>query len=103
LLEAMAMQLPVVTTPVTGNPELVQDGVNGLLVRERDANSLAQAIERLFKDPALRLKLGEQARQTILNGFDIHQTAAQMAAIFQELHRSQPTVEFDDQARHDFT
>lgn len=103
LLEAMAMQLPVVTTPVTGNPELVQDGVNGLLVRERDANSLAQAIERLFKDPALRLKLGEQARQTILNGYDIHQTAAQMAAIFQELHRSQPTVEFDDQARHDFT
>jgi colanic acid/amylovoran biosynthesis glycosyltransferase len=89
LLEAMAMQLPVITTPVTGNPELVQDGVNGLLVPQRDANNLAQAIERLLNDGALRLRLGEQARQTILDGFDIHQTAPQMAALFQEMHSSQ--------------
>jgi colanic acid/amylovoran biosynthesis glycosyltransferase len=92
LLEAMAMQLPVITTPLTGNPELVRDGVNGLLVPERDATSLALAIEQLINDPSLRLRLGEQARRTILDGFDIHQTASQMAAIFQELHTSSPTL-----------
>jgi colanic acid/amylovoran biosynthesis glycosyltransferase len=92
LLEAMAMQLPVITTPVTGNPELVQDGVNGLLVPQRDANSLAQAIEQLLNDRALRLRLGEQARQTILDGFDIHYTTTQLAVIFEELRGSRLKV-----------
>jgi glycosyltransferase involved in cell wall biosynthesis len=88
LMEAMAMQVPVITTPVSGNPELVCDGETGLLVPERDAQSLALAIGRLINDPSLRSRLGEQGRQTILAGFDIHQTAAQMAEIFQEIHHS---------------
>jgi colanic acid/amylovoran biosynthesis glycosyltransferase len=85
LLEAMAMQLPVVTTPVTGIPELVRDGETGLLVPERDAHALARAIERLTNDEILRCKLGRQGRQAVLTGFDIHQTAAQLAAIFQDI------------------
>lgn len=89
ILEAMAMQLPVITTPVTGNTELVQDGINGLLVGESDANSLAQAIERLINDPALRHELGKQARQTIMGGFDIHQTAVRLASIFQNMQSSE--------------
>jgi glycosyltransferase involved in cell wall biosynthesis len=86
LLEAMAMQLPVVTTPVTGIPELVHDGENGLLVPERDAQALAQAIEQLINDKELRHRLGRQGRPTILAGFDIHQTTAQLATVFQEIH-----------------
>ncbi len=82
LLEAMAMQLPVVTTPVTGIPELVHDGETGLLVPERDAHALARAIERLINDKALRHKLGLQGRQAVLAGFDIHQTASQLATFF---------------------
>jgi colanic acid/amylovoran biosynthesis glycosyltransferase len=85
LLEAMALQLPVITTPVTGNTELVQDGTNGLMVREADANSLALAIERLINDPSLRRELGQQARQTILDEFDIHQTTVKLALIFQNM------------------
>jgi len=88
LMEAMAMQVPVITTPVTGIPELVQDGNNGLLVPERDSETLALAIERLIKDPQLRMQLGQQGRQTILAKFDIHHTASQMAGIFQEIHHS---------------
>ena len=87
LLEAMAMQLPVITTPVTGNPELVQDHVNGLLVPERDAQALAMALESLIADPELRSRLGAAGRQTILAGFDIHSTALQMLEIFSDLHR----------------
>jgi glycosyltransferase involved in cell wall biosynthesis len=82
LLEAMAMELPVITTPVTGNPELVHEEENGLIVPSRDAQALASAIERLINDQALRLRLGKQGRQTILAGFDIRQTSAEMAAIF---------------------
>jgi len=85
LLEAMAMQLPIITTPVTGNPELVRDGDNGLLVPERDAHALALAIERLVNDPFLRSKLGQRGHQTVLAGFDIHQTAAQLAGVFREI------------------
>jgi colanic acid/amylovoran biosynthesis glycosyltransferase len=86
LLEAMSMRLPVVTTPVTGIPELVRDGETGLLVPERDAQALACAIERLINDNALRRKLGQQGRQAVLSGFDIHHTIAQLVAAFQEIH-----------------
>ncbi len=84
LLEAMALQLPVVTTSVTGIPELVHDGRNGFLVPERNAQALADGIERLINDPALRLTFGKRGRETVLAGFDIHQTAAQLARILQE-------------------
>jgi glycosyltransferase involved in cell wall biosynthesis len=88
LLEAMAMQLPVITTPVTGNTELIQDGVNGLLVPERDPVALADAIQRLISDPGLRMELGAAGRQTILTGFDIRSTADQMLGIFKTLQGS---------------
>ncbi|MCL4303443.1 MAG: glycosyltransferase [Anaerolineae bacterium] len=88
LLEAMAMQIPVVSTPVTGIPELVQDGETGLLVPERDAVALAQAIGRLIDDKKLRDRLGRQGRQAVLAGFDIHQTSAQLAAAFQDFYNS---------------
>lgn len=87
LLEAMALQLPVITTPVTGNPELIHDNENGLMVPERDAQSLALAVERLINDPTLRSRLGQEGRQTVLNGFDIHQTSSKMADIFTKIHQ----------------
>jgi len=88
LMEAMSMQIPVITTPISGIPELVSDGKNGLLVPQRNPEALAHALEQLIKDQPLRKKLGAQGRQTVLAGFDIHMTAAQMAGIFQEIHSS---------------
>lgn len=85
LLEALALEIPAVTTPVTGIPELVRDGETGLLVPERDAHALAAALERLINDPTLRRRLGQQGRQMVLSGFDIHSTAAQMATAFQAI------------------
>lgn len=83
LLEAMCMEIPVISTPVTGTPELVHDGKNGILVPERDVEALAQAITHLIEDEALRLEFGKKGRETVLNGFDIHQSAEKLAAIFQ--------------------
>ncbi|MFA7430530.1 MAG: glycosyltransferase family 4 protein [Rhodospirillaceae bacterium] len=63
LLEAAACGRPLVTTDVPGCRALVEDGINGLLVPERDALALADALERLALDAALRQRLGQQARR----------------------------------------
>ncbi|WP_298824589.1 glycosyltransferase [uncultured Piscinibacter sp.] len=70
LLEAMAMGLPVVATRVSGIPEVVRDGDNGLLVGAEDVDALADAAQRLIEDPALGAQLGREARRTVTQHFD---------------------------------
>jgi glycosyltransferase involved in cell wall biosynthesis len=64
LVEAMAYGCPIVATMVGGIPELIEDGVNGLLCPPRDVESLARQLRTLFDDPALRRRLGQAARQS---------------------------------------
>lgn len=84
LTEAMACEVPVVSTSVAGIPELVDEGQTGLLVEERCASGLADALERLIRDQTMRKRLGAQARQRILDGFQIQHSAAKLAAIFRQ-------------------
>lgn len=85
LMEAMACELPVITTPVAGIPELVLDGETGLFVEEREALSLANALERLIADETMRVQLGRQARQRILEGFQIQHNTAKLAGLFRKV------------------
>jgi glycosyltransferase involved in cell wall biosynthesis len=71
LIEAMAMKLPVISTRSGAIPELVEDGVTGILVPPGDAPSLADAIERLLGDPALSGRLAVAARRSVEERFDI--------------------------------
>jgi glycosyltransferase involved in cell wall biosynthesis len=89
LMEAMACGVPVVTTGVSGIPELVRDGVNGLVVRPDRPSELADALHRLVKDPGLARDLAERGRSTISERFDASTTATQMASLLTgtELHR----------------
>jgi len=82
LMEAMALEIPVVSTTVSGIPELVEDGVSGLLVAPGDADALADALERLLIDPDLRRSLGQAGRRRVLEQFDVDRSAAQLAALF---------------------
>ncbi|MBA3921990.1 MAG: glycosyltransferase family 4 protein [Nostocaceae cyanobacterium] len=66
LIEAMAWGLPAIATPVSGIPEIVTSGVNGLLVNPGDIQQLAEAMQSLIEDENLRQNLGKVARQTVI-------------------------------------
>lgn len=69
MLSAMAYGLPLVAFARGGNPEAVQNGKNGLLVNELDADAMATAIARLISSPAEARRLGEAARETVIAHF----------------------------------
>lgn len=85
LMEAMATELSVVSTPVSGVPELVRHGRNGLLVNPEDPLALAAALMALARNPWLRRTLGERARQTVAAEFNAARSAAQMESVFQRV------------------
>jgi glycosyltransferase involved in cell wall biosynthesis len=70
VLEAMARALPVVSTTLASVEEAVDDGVQGLLVAQRDPKALADVLERLLGDAALRRRLGEAGRVRVEEKFD---------------------------------
>jgi len=82
LMEAMACGLPVITTPVSGIPEIIKDGQNGALVPPEDAEALANAIQRISADRMLARNLGRAGRLTVLEHFDGDKTAMELAALF---------------------
>ncbi|GAC1341863.1 MAG: glycosyltransferase family 4 protein [Myxococcales bacterium] len=87
LMEAMASELPVVATSLSGIPELVEDEKNGILVPERDAAALAQALERLARDPLLRRRLGVAGRAQVLAGFTRTSNAAKLRELLRPSSR----------------
>jgi glycosyltransferase involved in cell wall biosynthesis len=82
LMEAMASGLPVVASRISGIPELVEDGVSGLLVPPRDSRSLAEALAHLDHDPTLRQELARAGRAKVVSEFDVHKNAAQLVRQF---------------------
>ena len=69
LMEAQSQGLAVVATRVSAVPELIEDGVNGLLVAPGDRAALAAALERLIRDPALRAGMGAAGERRVRDDF----------------------------------
>lgn len=84
-LEAMACGTPVVSTNVGGPSETVVDGKTGFLVPPRDPRSLAEAVKPLLDDPRLRARMGQAARQHVLDRLDVRQYAARFGEVLQQV------------------
>ena len=69
LLEAMYLGTPVVSSRVSGIPELVENGISGFLVDPKDVAGIAHSVERLLDDEALRSAMGRAARERVRTGF----------------------------------
>lgn len=82
LIEAMALGVPAVATPVTGIPELVRDGRTGLIAPSNDSVALADQIARLLDDPLLAQQLAANARCLVEREFDIVANVAALRQLY---------------------
>ena len=85
ILEAMAACVPVVATRVGGNPEIVVDGANGLLVPARSPLALAAAMRRVADTPPMRGSFAREGRQTVERNFRIDQMVDRYAQVYRAL------------------
>lgn len=85
LIEAMALNRPVVATSVGGVPELVEEGMTGLLVPPQDAVALAEAVVRLARDPDLRRRLGEAGRCQVEERFTLDRFVRGIETVYSEV------------------
>ncbi len=85
LLEAMAAGRPVVATRVGGNPEVVVDGVSGLLVPPRDPQAMADAVLRLLREPELARRMGEAASRRVEKEFSLPRMVHRMESLYDEM------------------
>jgi colanic acid/amylovoran biosynthesis glycosyltransferase len=84
IIEALACGVPVISTPITGIPEAVHDGVNGFIVPAGDTTSLADAIEKVLRNPQLHARLRCEARPSVRETFDQETTVSRLHSLFEE-------------------
>jgi colanic acid/amylovoran biosynthesis glycosyltransferase len=82
LMEAMAMEIPCVATLITGIPELIRDGIDGLLVGPSDDAALADAICRLMDNTELRHSLGKAGRERVAQHYNLETNLPRLKEIF---------------------
>jgi glycosyltransferase involved in cell wall biosynthesis len=82
LMEAMAMEVPCVSTVIAGIPELIRDGLDGLLVPASSAEVLAEALGRLVEDPLLRRSLGLAGRKRVHEFYNLPENVNSLASVF---------------------
>lgn len=84
LLECMSYGIVPVVTPVGSIPQVVADGVNGLMIRVKDVQSIVEAIRRLSEDRNLTDRLGSEARRTIFARFSPEAYVENLNAIYKK-------------------
>ncbi len=101
LMEAMAMEIPCISTFVAGIPELIRNEIDGILVPPSDDEALASAVKRLVDDSALRRRLGVAARRRVMEKYNLDQNVAVLARIFADrvgAHRAHQAIGFSRSA-----
>ncbi len=82
VLEAMARGIPTVATPVGGIPQVINDGVDGVLIPVDNHQALAVALSHLLESSELRKEMGTLARKKILSSFDINLLLSEILDIY---------------------
>ncbi len=85
LLEAAATSVPMIGSRQGGIPEAIVDGETGLLVSERNDEELAAAMNTLLNDPAMRLRMGQQARVLVERRFDIRRQTKKLERFYEQV------------------
>jgi glycosyltransferase involved in cell wall biosynthesis len=82
LMEAMAAEIPCVSTGITGIPELIRDEIDGLLVPPSDDEALAEALRRLVEQPELRRRLGRAGRVRVIEKYNLEKNVRALAEVY---------------------
>lgn len=98
LMEAMAAELPVVTSELSGIPELVEHGVTGILLMPGDAEALARAVRSLLEAPDRARALGRRGREKVREDFAIDRCVARLVELLQD-HVDPPPPEVRERLR----
>jgi len=85
LKEAMSMQIPVITSKVSGIEELVENNVNGILVPQKNPLAIADAIEKMLNSPNLMRKIGRAGKQKVIKEFNIKKETKKLEKMFREI------------------
>lgn len=85
LMEAMYLQIPVVSTTISGIPELIDNNINGLLVEPNNVIQLTEAIRSLLINKDLRNKIGNNGKEKIENDFNIHEETKKLVGIWNQI------------------
>jgi glycosyltransferase involved in cell wall biosynthesis len=88
LIEAAACGRPLIATDVPGCREIVQDGVNGILIPPKNAIALANAVEKLVVDTALRVQMGKKSRKIAVDNFSAQKIISEYLDLYQTLDMS---------------
>ena len=85
LLEGMSYECACIASAVGGIPQVIEDGVSGVLIQPKDENSLKEAIEKLLQDEKQQEKLGQTGRQRVLDGFELAKSIDKLVEIYTTL------------------
>ena len=85
ILEAMRASLPIITTTVGAIPQMIEDGISGILIEPGNPQKIAGAITTLLNDEKLREKLAHGARATFVNKFETHVCISELGAIYKSM------------------
>ena len=97
LMEAMATEVPCVATRIMGIPELIRDGVDGLLVTPADAGEIVSAVERLMDDRELAGRLARSGRQRVAERYDLATNDRRLAALLERRLGGRAAVTMPDE------
>ena len=82
LMEAMASGLPVISSQLSGIPELVDHESSGILIEPEDSEGLARSLMRMMQDSEHRNRLGQEGRKKVMNEFDQQKNILKLVSLF---------------------